>query len=255
MGGGRWEELYLSLGDHHPFHALDAAKVPLLDGDDVVRLAMEEAPLDERSISFPPIGLSAPTKRPLVVLEAPLAALRRDTDRDGLTDLVEARLLLDPKQRDTDGDGVIDGDDATPRLDDRLAPTPRAEMLNAFFEDFLTGRRQPQALVVGPNKQGVDAALGRPRGADLDDVRFLTGAAKDLAGLRPLIRLITLDEAELEAARARYGVFYPMDLELTLDGADHGYLEWSEGWRGGAVRIDRQPDGRLEVTPLSSWIT
>ncbi|WP_309721795.1 PQQ-binding-like beta-propeller repeat protein [Armatimonas sp.] len=45
--------------------------------------------------------------------------LRKDTDDDGLTDLVEARLGLNPKKADTDGDGLADAvdpcPDATPR--------------------------------------------------------------------------------------------------------------------------------------------
>jgi len=40
--------------------------------------------------------------------------LRKDTDGDGLTDLVEARLGTDPKRVDTDGDGVPDAVDPCP---------------------------------------------------------------------------------------------------------------------------------------------
>ena len=187
-----------------------------------------------------------------MVLEASLKDLSRDTDGDGLADLVEARLLLDPKNKDTDGDGVSDGDDPTPRLDDRLSVTPSAEMYNAFFEDFLSGRKQPQALVVAPGTPSFEA---RPRTADLDDVRFLKGDARALGGLRPLIRIVTLNEAEFAAAKTRFGEFYPMRIGLTLNGADHAFIAWSEGWRGGSCRIDRDAKGTLVVTSLGTWIT
>ncbi len=250
-GGGEWQELYLCLGDHRPFHALEKSSVPLLDAKDIVRIAMEDAPINEKSITFPPIATSAPTRRGLVVLEAPLSALARDSDADGLSDLVEARLLLDPQKKDTDGDGVIDGDDATPRLDDRLPSTPLAEVYNAFFEDFLTGRKQPSALIVPPG----GSPMGTPRTADLNDVRFLQGEGASLGGLRTLVRIITLSEGELEAARARFGAFYPMSIEVFLNGADHAFIEWSEGWRGGACRVDRDEKGLLVVTSLGSWIS
>jgi len=42
------------------------------------------------------------------------AANRKDTDGDGLTDLVEARLGTDPLKADTDGDGVPDAVDPCP---------------------------------------------------------------------------------------------------------------------------------------------
>lgn len=48
------------------------------------------------------------------------AAIRRDTDRDGLTDLVEARLGTDPAKADTDGDGLADAVDPCPNA----APRP-----------------------------------------------------------------------------------------------------------------------------------
>lgn len=251
-GTGAWQELYLGLGDHRPFHALKQSTVPLLDAQDVVRVAMEDAPINEKSIMFPPIATSAPTRRELVVLEAPLTALAKDSDGDGLSDLVEARLLLDPTKKDTDGDGVIDGDDPTPRLDDRLPATPLAEVYNAFFEDFLTGRKQPRALIVAP---GADPLAATFRAADLEDVRFLRGEAAALGGLRPLVRIITLSAAELEAARARFGAFYPMGIEVSLNGADHAFIEWSEGWRGGSCRVNRDVRGVLVVTHLSSWIS
>jgi hypothetical protein len=46
-----------------------------------------------------------------------LAQLRRDSDGDGLTDIGERRLLLDPHRADTDGDGLRDGADSAPNVD------------------------------------------------------------------------------------------------------------------------------------------
>ncbi|HET6383973.1 MAG TPA: PQQ-binding-like beta-propeller repeat protein [Armatimonadota bacterium] len=48
------------------------------------------------------------------------ASLRRDSDGDGLTDLVEARLGTDPHRADTDGDGIPDAVDPCPNA----APRP-----------------------------------------------------------------------------------------------------------------------------------
>jgi hypothetical protein len=47
-----------------------------------------------------------------------LAPLRRDTDKDGLPDSVDARFLTDPNKDDADGDETPDGKDLNP-----LAPT------------------------------------------------------------------------------------------------------------------------------------
>ncbi len=47
------------------------------------------------------------------------ASIRKDTDGDGLTDLVELRLGTDPNRRDTDGDGVPDALDPCPNAASR----------------------------------------------------------------------------------------------------------------------------------------
>ncbi len=248
----QWKELYLGLGEYRPFHALEKSTVPLLDSGDVVRLAMEDAPIEDATIILPPLNTQAPVRRELVVLEAPLSALSQDTDQDGLSDLVENRLLLDPQRKDTDGDGVSDGDDLTPRLDDRLARTPLAEIYDLFFEKVLATYRHGTALIVPPRSSRSTAL---PRTGNLDDVRFLVGDAASLAGLHSLGRMITLDAAELEAAQERFGKFYPMNIEVTMNGPDHAYVEWSEGWRGGACRMDRDRSGVWVVKRIVSWIT
>lgn len=249
-GANSWTQVYLGLGEHRPWHAHEASKVPLLDEKDVVRLAVEEAPIREETISFPPVATQAPTVRENVVLEAKLSDLTRDSDGDGLTDLVEARLLLDPSKPDTDGDGMKDGDDPTPRLDDRLAPTELAEVYNAFFE---AREERPVALVTKPGSK--NALEVKPRTADLEDTRFLVGTPAELGGLKPLNRVVTLSAAELEAARARYGSFYPDHLTVFLNGNDHAFIQFSNGWSGGTCRIDRDASGKWVVTMLESWVS
>jgi hypothetical protein len=123
--GERWQAVYLGFSDHRPFHAWARSRVPLLDAHDVVRLDVAQAAIQDRTIRFPPLATAAPVTRAHVVLEAPLSELLKDTDGDGLSDLTEARLLMNPRSTDTDGDGVPDGDDSMPRLDNRLPSTPR----------------------------------------------------------------------------------------------------------------------------------
>ena len=56
--------------------------------------------------------------------QGPLApGVQRDSDGDGLSDAVEARLGTNPSRRDTDGDGVSDGNEARMGLDPNSART------------------------------------------------------------------------------------------------------------------------------------
>lgn len=252
---GPWRHVYLGFADHRPFTPRERSSVPLLDAKNVVRIEVDEAPINDATVTFPPVCTSAPTKRSGVVLETTLAQLELDSDADGLSDIVEARLLLDPKSKDSDGDGIVDGVDATPRLSDRLQPTPTAEVLNAFFESSSEESRPPALIVPPQNDGGLGAALGRPREPDLDDVQLLIGSPQTLAGLRPLTRIVTLTAAELTAANRLFGHAYPMSLEVhvSADG-NHALIIWSERWRGGTTRVDRV-GGSWKITVLQQWIT
>jgi hypothetical protein len=89
---------------------------------------------------------------PSVSVRADLAAAARDTDADGLPDLVEARIGTASAMPDTDGDGVPDGADPNPDRPPRGPTTEDEQIVDAivrqyFLFDDEDGRRE--LLVVG----------------------------------------------------------------------------------------------------------
>lgn len=87
-------------------------------------------------------------------LELPLDRILADQDRDGLTDLVEELLLLDPTSRDSDGDGEGDGTDVFPFNDTSQGEGGRDELLTAVVERLEESieRQSPwlPRLIAGP---------------------------------------------------------------------------------------------------------
>ena len=81
--------------------------------------------------------------------------LRVDSDGDGWSDLVEARLGTDPKNPDTDGDGVIDSQDANPQASPR-ALTDEERVLATAYEAWAKEQKPSYAPVVVTLPQGVD---------------------------------------------------------------------------------------------------
>lgn len=120
------EPLFLGapLGREHDRTDLDL-RCTLLEGD---TLELVWSPSGEPD--WPP----RPPPPPLL-LRLPEATA--DSDGDGLTDLVEGRLRLDPRARDSDGDGVEDGEDWSPN--GGLEPRPESvdeatnELLRTWF--------------------------------------------------------------------------------------------------------------------------
>ncbi|WP_309721799.1 PQQ-binding-like beta-propeller repeat protein [Armatimonas sp.] len=73
--------------------------------------------------------------------------LRKDTDSDGLTNLVEVRLGTDPKKADTDCDGLPDAIDPCPNAAPRsLGDTE--QILSACMEAWLFGQQSQGAMVI-----------------------------------------------------------------------------------------------------------
>lgn len=73
-----------------------------------------------------------------------------DLDRDGLPDLVEARLLTDPNNPDSDKDGLPDGKDSnplTPRHSDSNDITEIRQVVFSFL--FATSNSQDALVIVG----------------------------------------------------------------------------------------------------------
>lgn len=77
-----------------------------------------------------------------------LAELRKDSDRDGLPDLIETRLGLNPFNADTDGDGVPDGKDANPLASSKQTSSPKAAILQAVFTALYGGDTSRDPILV-----------------------------------------------------------------------------------------------------------
>ena len=123
-----WQRpVYLGLQSYFPYVPTAGSSVPLLDGD-TLRMEVQVREIDQRSISFPPIGLSLSRSEDGVVLEFSLERLRRDSDADGFPDLEERRLGLVVDNPDSDGDGLNDSTDPLPltRYDPSAPPAAHA---------------------------------------------------------------------------------------------------------------------------------
>ena len=104
-GGATWEKVYTGVREMQPYSLVKDSRVPML-GDGDIRI---EADVHERAQWY-----VKPRRR--VLLAFSWSDLRRDTDGDGLSDLVEDRIVTDPHNRDTDGDGIEDSSDPLPHV-------------------------------------------------------------------------------------------------------------------------------------------
>jgi hypothetical protein len=247
---GRTDAFYLGLKEHQPFELVDG-DLPLIT-EGTLQLRVRHAAIRNRTIMFPPVGLQFETDGAEAILSASLDDLTRDSDGDGLTDLAEQQLLLDPQRGDSDGDGIPDGTDSVPDVASGPITGVRQRAFNAALAE-LTGESDAAISVGVP---GSESFVQRQSGDER--TLFVVTDPDNLASVRTSRRIVVLPES-LDLALLRkhpsFAVFYPMHLSLrVLPDGHHAELVYDAGWRGGTLVMELSGD-RWRIATSTQWIT
>ena len=222
-GGRTWDApLYTGLRENMPYVVVPASRLPLTTAAGL-QIEVQLRELDLASITFPPVGLQMKREANDLYLEFEWATLRRDSDGDGLTDLVEERLATDPHNRDTDGDGVPDARDSMPQVARSAARTAESEVL-----DKVLGRR----------------------------TMFIIGDRAWFAPARGAGRVIVLTAAEHEAYERKFGPSYFVTITFLLVRRDgrKAVIFIDETWAGQSYELTKTKNG-WAVKELGGWVT
>lgn len=260
-GGGKiWDEpLYLGLQQYFPYVIVAHSKLPIITGG-TLNIEVEAREIDPRSISFPPVGLTLKRQERNLYLSFNIETLRKDTDGDGLTDLVERRLQMNPSSADSDNDGLDDARDPLPLTTfDPDAPVMDKELAYAILSAIVGYERQ--AIIVTPGSVGEQFDLMDMIGADRppsisDGAVFLVAAPEKFAGIRTPFRLFVFNEENVKNLNADGAPFYPAGVTSMFkrpDGSEY-YIIWSASWTGGEFVI-RCNNGKCETEVVSEWIS
>jgi hypothetical protein len=204
-----------------------------------------------------PAELAPRQPRRGIYLDIPLAALERDADGDGLTDLEEQRLLLDPDDADTDHDGLGDAVDPMPAIAAVENPSPWAGPAAAIL-GYLADKGPPRQP--SQPRRGWPGACCNPAPAaassPLSRTVFVMGERPWFAGLRPAYRLIVLTGEEIEALRRKVTTPQLFGIQLlVLDrSGDRAFAVWWGELQGGKLVLERRGDS-WHADSVSEWIS
>jgi hypothetical protein len=248
--GKSWQPpLYTGLAELFPYVVLPESSLPLFSGD-TLEIEVEVRELDQRSITYPPVGLASKRVERDLYLEIPLEELSRDTDADGFTDILEERVLLNPRDSDSDGDGLLDGRDPMPNVSGQRPPratdVPVNLVLQRIFADSFG------AIIMGTDGFSMNFAEPVSRNRPI----MVGGEPGDFAGLRPSRMMFVFTRADLARLAPTRPAFHPVELTpLVLNRTgDKGFIVWNATWVGGAFRVVRWLDS-WRLDPISEWIT
>jgi hypothetical protein len=240
-------DYYLGIKEHNPFELVDADGPLVRDGQ--LRLSVRRAQIDLDRITFPPIGLQFHGDDDVLELGAAISDIARDTDADGLTDLAEQQLLLDPRDSDSDGDGIEDAKDRLPGVAFDRARDRQQGLIAAALDYIL--REPDDAVTVGVP---ASAQLGKRHRSDQRTL-FLVADPDDLVHVTSDRRIVVLPiDRKLLDRHPSFAVFLPMRMSLRMLDGHHAELEYSTGWSGGTLVLHLR-DGVWRAAGFDGWIS
>ena len=230
-GGKTWSAYYTGLRDGMPYVAVPRSGLSLLDGDHV-RIEVEVKEIDLDSITFPAIALQTKRSKTGIYVDFAWADLTRDSDDDGVTDLVEERVVTDPHDADSDDDGLIDGRDMLPFVPHVAVPTAMSDIVAA-------------------------ALYGEQPDPPAERTRFIFGARAMFAPLTLPARTIVLSDSEGELYEKKFGPLYGTTLrQFAIDrSGTRAIIELNDSWRGWTALLRKQQGKWIVEETLSSWIS
>ncbi len=252
--GQTWRgPFYLGFAHQFPYVVLARSRVPAFDGERI-QLEVERREVDVSTISFPPTGLRATSVKRNLLLSIDVAAVERDSDADGLTDLLEEKLALDPLSSDTDGDEIPDGSDPLP-LQARTAAesSDSVEVLAAALPYLFRGVAPVQQTA----SAGAAASSMSPQQRPFASARtlFVSGTSVPLPHAAG-VRAIAFSPRLFELYRQKFGATFPVDFpDIAFDrDRRRALIRYDFGWRGGSL-IAEKKDGTWRITVRERWIT
>jgi hypothetical protein len=113
--GKSWKKYFTGLTVNKNYYFKNNSKIPLWKNSHILQIeAVKVKKISDRIL---PIKMEEfQTIRDSIAILLDLSKITLDSDHDGLTDIVEDRMLLNPINPDTDSDGIIDSKDKNPRF-------------------------------------------------------------------------------------------------------------------------------------------
>jgi hypothetical protein len=198
--GKSWKHYYTGLTENCHYFFKRNSVIPLWK--DSATIQIESAVVRQVSEVAHPRPAEFELIQDSIAILMDISSIIKDSDNDGLTDIVENKMMLNPNNTDSDGDGIIDSADKNPRY--KSVKTDKSIIYEALMDNFR------------PNKKGeMDIDLAKPLSyemnkedslfMDFESVYLLITDDKELQGLNfQNSTMIIMTSKEYEGYKFKY---------------------------------------------------
>ena len=248
--GKNWNYYYTGIVQRQPVFIKYYSQRPLIKAKG--KLEIDACLLRQRSpFTHPGPSLSYECVKDGIYIAFDISVISKDSDGDGLTDIVEDKLYLDKYNQDTDGDGISDNLDTNPRV-----CYPRTEK-SRVYEAILNNE------IDWNNKGGVGRILSNGNTAynvtDSTETILIVTDDEDLMGIQPKkYRLIFMTTDEYQDKNKSYKTqlnrmyFSPL---FKVDKEKDTYMLTKDFNTGGSKYLIRKTKKGWTIEVLSVWIS
>lgn len=252
--GASWKKYYTNITENHNLYFKRNSNISLWKDSNTIQI--EATIVRKISETMHPIPAEFETIQDSIAVQLDISKITLDSDMDGLTDIVEDKMLLNPKNPDTDGDGIIDGDDKNPRF--KSIHTEKALIYQTIMENF------------HPTKKGVmEIDIRKPpiyskncsddRYEDFNSVNLLVTDDKDLQGINlHNVTMIIVTNKEYEDYKKKYPAHFiksNYSKMFKCDRKKDTYKVHTSHFTGGSTYVIEKTLAGWKIFLLSNWIS
>lgn len=135
--GKSWKHYYTGLTENCHYFFKRNSVIPLWK--DSATIQIESVVVRQISEVAHPFPAEFETIQDSIAIMMDLSAIIKDSDNDGLTDIAENKMMLNPYNNDTDGDGIVDSIDKNPRF--KSVKTDKSIIYEVLIDNFRPNKR------------------------------------------------------------------------------------------------------------------
>jgi hypothetical protein len=254
--GTTWKQYYTGLTDSFYYSFKKNSKLELLKDADTFQI---ECVIVRKKEEVPhPMPPNYEIVQDSLSIEVNIREIIKDSDNDGLTDISESKMLLNPKNADTDDDGMIDSEDKNPRFKSKNSELTK--IYNAFFGNHSMSNDKGVIEIDNSNLSDLEKSKSDSlTKEEMNEISLLITDNKDLQGVNPRNKtLIIMTSNEYERYKDIYpSTFIKSDFSpvFKCDKLKDTYKINASYLTGGATYIIQKTKKGWKMFLLSSWVS